>query len=446
MAVTPSFNNNLFASVDMGTNSFKLLIVRTDSSTGRFIALDRLKEPVVLGRDIVSSSKISAASYVHSFDALTKFQEILCSNRVPPAHTSFVATSAIREALNRSEFTTKVHQTLGLEVNVLSGEEEARLSYIGVLQFHPVFDKKVLTIDIGGGSTEFVIGKQGKVIVGISLKLGHVTLTEEFVKTGELQSMREHIRSVIRKSGLIDKVAEQRFDIVIGSSGTVRSIEKAIFYGYGGSLMDDAGLFEGHKRDWRFVKEELGDLVSRLYLEEGRIELLDKRDKFFKRRSEFIVAGAVLLEEIFVALGIFEMVVSGYSLGEGVIAEKMYGVLNEFDLNANARWHSVVRLAKRFNNKKRMKSAALCSSIAKELFESLRKLMVVYCEDMHIILDDKDREYLEAACLLHNIGLFLGEKGYHKQSYKIIMNGEHLHGYNSDEVKYSDNSLACQTS
>ncbi|KAJ9557381.1 hypothetical protein OSB04_011995 [Centaurea solstitialis] len=130
------------------------------------------------------------------------------------------------------------------------------------------------------------------------------------------------------------------------------------------------------------------------------------------------------------------MEVSGYALGEGVIAEKLAEVYDGFDLNANARWRSVLRLASRFNNKKRMTSAASCASIAQGIFAGLRKWSEI--DDNRsklVLLDNKDLEYLEAACLLHNIGLVTGKKGYHKQSYHIIMNGEHLHGYSTEEVK-----------
>lgn len=251
----------------------------------------------------------------------------------------------------------------------VSGYDEARLIYMGILQFHPVYSKTVLTVDIGGGSTEFVIGSKGEVLFGTSLKLGHVTLTQQFLTNNEIEieieTMRYHIRSVLKKSGLIEKVAEHGFDLAIGSSGTIRGMEKAIFTSYAFDLSDSELLCDGYKRDMRFSKEELRGLVERLCGEEGGIGVKIRRGGFSKRRSEFIVAGAVLLEEIFEMLGIDEMEVSGYALGEGVVAEKLVQVFDGYDLNANARWRSVVQLATRFNNKKRMKSASLCACIAK---------------------------------------------------------------------------------
>lgn len=317
---------------------------------------------------------------------------------------------------------------VGIKIDVVDGEEEARLVYLGVLQFLPVFERSVLCIDIGGGSTEFVVGKRGEVRFAVSLKLGHVNLTQMFGGgVGSVEMMREYIRGVIDESRLGDRLSE--FEVVVGSSGTIRAIENAVFSGYGSDLCHEEEEGE-YKRDWRFGRRELSSVVEKL-CREGDEELI-RREGFFGRRAEFIEAGAVLLEEIFEALGIEEMEVSEYALAEGVIADslgKAFGGL--YDLNANARWRSVMRLATRLNGKKRMNHAIHCANIAKEIFVGLRK-----CNDFNVILDDKDLEYLQAACFLHNIGIITGKKGYHKQSYHIIKNGDHLYSYTAEEVEF----------
>lgn len=269
-----------------------------------------------------------------------------------------------------------------------------------------------------------------------SLNLGHVTLTEKFVKFNQIEEMRNHIREAIIESGLIDEVKRFGYEIAVGSSGTVKAIEKAI----GSSLG-----FYNVGREWKIGKGELGILVKRI--EENFMELGFEGVRglgFKKRRAEFIVAGAVLLMEIFEILGIDNMEVSGYALGEGVIAEMVMDEENSSDLdsnldlraspthkvgnalNANMRWISVVRLAVRFDGENRMKSAVQCLGIAKEIFNGISK---------YETLDSKDFDYIEAAILLHNIGHVVEKKGYHKISYKIIMNGGHLHGYCCEEIK-----------
>ncbi|WCJ43019.1 Guanosine-5'-triphosphate 3'-diphosphate pyrophosphatase [Euphorbia peplus] len=418
-------SNNLFATIDMGTNSFKLLIIQATPS-GKFLTIDRHRNPICLGRHSPSSSIISDETLLRAIQCLRDFHQILKSINISPHHTRCVATAAIRGADNAMQLRDAVLETTGLNVDVLSGEEEARYVYLGVLQFLPVFDKRVLVVDIGGGSTEFVVGEKGVVVFGVSLNLGHVVLSQKFVRVSDI---REFVRGVVKESGLIEKVKECGFDKVVGTSGTIKAIEKAVFMGYGHEHDSSSSYY---KRDWKFSRGELNSVVDKLC--EGE---RDKRDDFFKGRSEFIIAGAVLLQEIFELLNIEEMEVSAYALGEGVIAEKLGEVFESSDLNGNnQRWGSVVRLATRFSDKKRIKCAAECAKIANEIFEGLRKWMNAMGQDENNLhLDEKDLEYLEAACFLHNIGLCAGKKGYHKQTYQIIMNCESLHGYSTEEVK-----------
>ncbi|KMT14286.1 hypothetical protein BVRB_4g076400 [Beta vulgaris subsp. vulgaris] len=430
-------SQNLFASIDMGTNSFKLLIIRFEPATAKFTTVHKHSVAVVLGRNSSSSSTplISPDSQFRAIEALTKFQEILGSHTVTQIRV--VGTSAIREARNQSVFINEVKEKLGfdIQVKVLSGVEEARLIYFGVLQFLHIYDKKVLTVDIGGGSTEFVIGDNGDVVYADSLKSGHLTLTEKFGEN-DLVGLRSYVRELIEVSGLIGKVKELGFEVAVGSSGTIRAIEKAIWCGYGCHDGKREGLREKRSRNWWwFSRDELRGLVERLCGVGISETEKARRDGFFGRRSEFIVAGAVLLEEIMELLGISEMEVSGYALGEGVVAEMVSEAFPGIDLNANVRWKSVMRLAMRFNGNDRMENGVQCSAIAKVIFEGLRKCNKVFGNQfaVDICLDEKDLEYLEAACMLHNIGLYLGKKGYHKQSYNILMEHNQLDGYTGDE-------------
>ncbi|GER49478.1 Guanosine-5'-triphosphate,3'-diphosphate pyrophosphatase [Striga asiatica] len=441
-ATTRTASNDLFAAVDIGTNSFKLTVIRTDPSSGRFLTLNRLKEPVLLGLDTTtttaSASTISAQSLVRAISAIRKFQHFLSSQRLPSPHLRLVATSAVREASNKSQFTTAVKDALGLHVDIISGTEEARLIYLGVLQFFPVFTSTVLTIDIGGGSSEFTVGFKGNVLFSKSLRLGHVTLTQQF---SDVAKMREHIQNELKTSGLVEKINGFNIDVVIGSSGTIKAIDKAVCRGYALKVEENIGPFEEHvRREWRFTRDELRCLVDRLCDEDREMVGKVKREEFFKRRAAFIIAGAVLLDEIFKILAIETMDVSGYALGEGVIAEMLGHSFEGFELNTNARWRSVFRLASRFNNKKRMKAATTCLAVAREIFGGLEKWKEFRYGGSHedgllATLDDRNLEYLDAACLLHNIGLYAGKKGYHKQSYHLILNGDHLHGYSGEETK-----------
>lgn len=158
----------------------------------------------------------------------------------------------------------------------------------------------------------------------------------------------------------MDKVKELGFEIAVGSSGTIRSIERSIFLdGFDESMRRDFG------REWRFSRDELGLLVEKLTSPNPSEVERAKRLGFRKRRREFIVAGAVLLLEIFETLGIDNIEVSGYALSEGVISEMLTNDRMDYDIGMNARWRSVVSLAMRFDGDNRMKSALHCVGIAK---------------------------------------------------------------------------------
>ncbi|ONK64475.1 uncharacterized protein A4U43_C07F26460 [Asparagus officinalis] len=347
----------------------------------------------------------------------------LSSPPPPPLLVRAVATaSALRLRPQRAHLLSLARPHLNLNIEVLSGADEARLVYLGILHFLPVLHCRVLAVDIGGGSTEFVLRFQGQILFSASLNLGHVTLTESFA--GRFADLRSHVRTALQESGLAEKVRQLGFEIAVGSSGTVKSIEKAI-----------SGL--DFRRKWRFGREELRSLEERIC---RSFEMLGfegvRRLGFSKRKSEFIA-----LREIFDALGIEEMDVSGYALGEGVVAEMMMKEKSRSDvevgLDLNERWSSVVRLAVRFDCRNWMKVAVQCVGIAKDIFDGIRGCGVMGEDQTRslVFLEDKDYEYLEASILLHNIGRVNGKKGYDKLSYQIIKHGGHLEGYSSEEVE-----------
>ena len=178
----------ILAAVDMGTNSFHMVVVRADKQ-GRFQLMDTEKDDVRLGSGSPDLSVITPDAEDRALAALRRFK-ILAQTR--NAEMRVVATSAVREARNRRTFVRRVRDTVGLQVEVLPGTEEACLIYQGVLQALPVYDKTVLVVDIGGGSTEFVLGNEGKPIYATSLKLGHIRLSQQFLSLG--QSKREELK------------------------------------------------------------------------------------------------------------------------------------------------------------------------------------------------------------------------------------------------------------
>lgn len=159
---------------------------------------------------------------------LKRFQSLADSYK---AEIRAVATSALREAENRQVFLNRAEKETGIQIQVVSGNEEACLIYLGILQGLPVYDKRILLIDIGGGSTELLIGEKGEILFSTSLKLGAIRLTEKYLKKDplsatDMQKCRIHIESVL--SAFLPQIETWKPFMVVGSSGTISSVASIV--------------------------------------------------------------------------------------------------------------------------------------------------------------------------------------------------------------------------
>ena len=223
----------MFAALDLGTNSFHLVVART-SPGGSFEIVTTEKEFVRLGHGGGDMKELSAAAIDRGIEAIARMRRIAESAGAP---MRAVATSAVREAQNAEAFLSRARE-IGVEVEVISGVEEARLIHLGVLQAVPVFDKRLLLCDIGGGSTEVLLGEQGEVLDSRSFKLGAVRLTDRFfprgriAKSSAVAECRAFVRSVLKVfEREVDRIG---FDVAIGSSGTIEQIARLTHVAAGG--------------------------------------------------------------------------------------------------------------------------------------------------------------------------------------------------------------------
>lgn len=478
----------LLAAVDLGTNSFHMVIVKADSH-GNFQILDVEKEDVRLGSGSAGFSVITSEAEDRAVAAIKRLKKIAS---LRGATMRVVATSAVREARNRRAFVRRILDAAGVEVEVVSGREEACLIYLGILQAMPVYNRTVLTVDIGGGSTEFVIGRKGKPLLATSLKLGHIRLTERFASDpvlhkGELDEMRRYIRVVLNDSGVVEAVRSLEGDIemAIGSSGTIETIEQMIHLstpsqnqsssasspglnrvggaqgpngkGQGGAG-ESSGLLGGrgvsastpqmrHEpntcpvwgfKEREFTREQLSAMVKKICKAktgEARAKIAGLPEK----RVDVIVGGAVLLEEIFLALGIQSMKVSPYALREGVIVDTLSRTCKDYSVSTDLRRTSVMNLARKFNTERRLDSALHSAELAKQILGGLLtcKMGGEDCLSGAIqqLEVESDMEILEAATILHYVGMFISHKGYHKHSYYLIKHSELLLGYTPMEIE-----------
>src|SRR4051794_11768242 len=257
--------------------------------------------------------RLTPEAIERGIDALGRFRRLADSQG---AELHAVATSAVREAENRNEFVRRARDEAGVHVSVISGAEEARLIRLGVLQAVPVFDQRHLLVDIGGGSSEFVVGEGNQMLVARSLKLGAIRLTERFdlagsVRRKTLEECRKFIRSYLTQATRM--VRSLGFEVAVGSSGTIVNIAEMVRAARGeppmlqvsGAVIDAKGL---HK--------VVDALVAADTIEE-RLQVAGLEPK----RADIVLGGVLVLEQAFAELDIDEMVVSDFALREGVLLD-----------------------------------------------------------------------------------------------------------------------------
>lgn len=299
------------AAVDMGTNSFHLIIVEVQED-GTFILLDRQREVIRLGSHKGEDlSIISDGETEKAIDILLNFKSLADFYN---AEFYAVATSAVREAQNKNEFLEKVFDLVGIYVKVIDGRKEAELIFRGVQTALPVSDKKVLCIDIGGGSTEILLGDNGKIIFAESIKIGAVRLSKMFfpdykLKTRAVKDCKFYIKQALGENKNIDYT--ESFDMVIGTSGTINAAAALVQSRLNGKKTKSSNGVSFTYTDFRHL---LTDVLNAKTPAE-RIAIPGMEVK----RADIIPAGLLILRRIMKNFNIKEITISEYALREGII-------------------------------------------------------------------------------------------------------------------------------
>ena len=397
------------AAIDIGTNSFHLIVAEARPN-GKFTVLGREKEVIRLGEGSSDMKRLGAAAMDRGMEALRRFSLIAEQH---DARVRAVATSAVREASNRDVFVERVRAELGLEIEVISGFEEARLIYIGVLQALPVYNKTALLVDIGGGSTEFLVGKAGEVQYVNSLKLGAVRLSNRFfqektVRARDVDACRAFLAGELNP--IERTIRSAAIDVAVGSSGTIINTAAMILAAQGREDTAEEGNAVITRRELARVVETV--LAAGTLTKRRQIDGLDPA------RADIIVAGVLLLEQIFERLHLKEMVTSKYALREGVILDTITKTPGHEDAGAhlrNIRRTSVLHLGESCRYEAR--HGAAVARYALSIFDQTRGLHK---------LGSAERELLEAAALLHDIGYHISHSLHHRHSWYIIRYAELL--------------------
>jgi exopolyphosphatase/guanosine-5'-triphosphate,3'-diphosphate pyrophosphatase len=404
------------AAVDIGTNSFHLVVAQPTSDQ-RFEVIDREKEMVRLGSGSGDMKRLEPDAVERGVAALKRFRTIAESSG---ATLHAVATSAVREADNRDEFLRRARDEAGVEVDVVSGAEEARLIHIGVLQAVAGLDRRHLLIDIGGGSTEFVIGEGSEVLEALSLKLGAIRLTERFLrreplKKKDVTECRRYVRAYLTHP--VRGARDLGFEVAVGSSGTISNLAEMVNAARGAEPLKTISSFT-------FTAEELAAVVDKLAKAPTVADRL-ALPGLDPKRADIILGGAIILEQAFAELGIEEMTVSDYALREGVLLDALrrrertsVGHLEDL------RRQSVLHLAAICPGERSHSEHS--TRLALQLFEASRPWHG---------LGDQCEEWLEAAGLLANVGLFVSHDRHHLHSYYVIRHSDLLVGFTDHEIE-----------
>ena len=405
------------AAIDIGTNSIHMIVVQVRPDLS-FEVIDREKEMVRLGAGGLDGRALTPEAMHAALQVLSKFRRLAESHRVDEVIA--VATSATREAENGGEFLQTVTQQTGIRPRVISGTEEARLIHLAAVYGVSVPRDVAVVIDIGGGSVEVTRGAGSNVELGRSFKLGVIRLTERFVKTDPLEPRDErklvrHIDAEIGK--YLAQIAKDGFERVIGTSGTILSIGAVASAAEG--LAPGAPL-RNRRFSAKLIRRVRKDLVALDLEKRLRVPGLEPR------RADLAVAGAILVDELLRRLGADEITLCDLSLREGLVLDYISRHRKEIaqaDRYPDVRRRSVFELAERCNYWPAHSQHVARLSIG--LFDQTRAIHG---------LTDREREWLEYAAILHDIGVHISYEGHHKHSYYLVKNGD-LRGFEPDEIE-----------
>ncbi|MFO7629093.1 MAG: Ppx/GppA phosphatase family protein [Prochlorococcaceae cyanobacterium] len=408
------------AAIDIGTNSIHLLIAAIDPALRSFSVVLTEKSNTRLGERDLETGDLSAAAIERAFLTLRHCKELAISHGVEQIVTA--ATSAVREAGNGRQFLQTLQEQLGLEVDLVSGPEEARLIYLGVLSGMAFDEQPHFILDIGGGSTELVLadGRDSRALT--STRIGAVRLQRDFIRQDPLPAER---RSFLK--AYIQGALQPAVDQVLSHC---RDGESAVLVGTSGTAMALAALAAAQEerpplrlQGYRVSRQKIDQIVARL------LEMTPEQRRALpainERRAEIIVPGALIFQTAMAMLGAKEMVVCDRALREGLIVDWMLrnGLLGDrFSFQSSIRERTVLHQAQLYG-------------VDLPRAERIAQLALSFYDQSRGLLHDDDgagRTLLWAAAILHTCGQHINLAAYHKHTWYLIRHGELL-GYSDLE-------------
>jgi exopolyphosphatase/guanosine-5'-triphosphate,3'-diphosphate pyrophosphatase len=406
----------LLGAIDVGTNSIHLIVVELDPRFGTSRTVLKAREMVRLGGSgALARGHLSKKAVQRGVSAIARFAQ--SAREAGASDIRAVATSAVRESGNRDEFLAAVRATSGVDVEVLSESEEARLIHLGVSRGYPIGDRLACIFDIGGGSTEFIIADGERPFFLRSVRLGSLRLYDEFLAERETpQRYREldaHVRELV--AGIAPQLIEYRFELLLATSGTVMGL----------AALDAATSGAPAQRAHGYVLRL--ERLAALQREMLAMTPAERRKMpgMNPRRSDIIVAGNAIVMAIMEALGQEQLIVSERALREGIVVdyiERNLAVARRLGDERTRRFDAAHELARRFGSE--AAHANHVAGLSLQLFDLLF--------DVHGF-EPAERDVLFAAALLHDVGRSIAASAHHKHGAYIVANAG-LPGWRADEV------------
>jgi exopolyphosphatase/guanosine-5'-triphosphate,3'-diphosphate pyrophosphatase len=404
------------AAIDIGTNSVHMIVVRVRPDFS-FEIVDREKEMVRLGAGGLDGKKMTPESMNAALQALSKFQRLATSHQVDEILA--VATSATREAENGGAFLKAIERKTGIRARLITGTEEARLIHLAAV-YGVDTPKPAVVIDIGGGSVEITRGTGREIEFARSFKMGVIRLTERYVDSDPISSRdeRKMVEFISEQADrYLDTIVEAGYDRVIGTSGTILSLGTVATAIERGAVPTEVRNLRVAAKSLRKLRKSAVDLDL-----EERMHLpgLDPR------RADLMVAGAILLDTILRRLGAEEITLCDLALREGVLLDYIHRHrkhIAQVDRYPDVRRRSVIELAERCSWE--AEHSRQVAAVALTMFDFTKRIHG---------LGDREREWLEYAGFLHDIGNHISYEKHHRHSYYLIKNGD-LRGFEPDEIE-----------
>lgn len=391
------------AAIDIGSNSIRQIVADV-SPSGTIRIIDEMKAAPRLGAGLSRSGRLSAGSMRHALEALQRMATL--ARQLGAGRIHAVATSAVREAENRRDFLDLVREETGLKVRLLTGEDEARLSFRSALAHFDLGVRRAVVMDIGGGSLELAMSADGLVERLVSFPFGALRLTEDHLsdrpKPRQVKRLRAEVREGIRR---VLPVRDWRGALLIGSGGT--------FTNLGAMHLAARGLpYDGRVHGTQVPREEIEHLIDALLAssrqERAAIPGLNPG------RADIILAGLAVAAEVMARIEARDVSVSGYGIREGLLLESARVAAAPAD-PGEARERSVRLFAERCHYER--PHAEHVQRLALQLFDAIGK---------RIGCSPDDRDVLADAALLHDVGYHIGHARHHKHSFHLIAHAELL--------------------